>query len=69
MTKKKKTDKVDLNAMFPYEIYTIRLEIPSENRVCWFKDNIDATKYINRYKLDKRKIKLHEKPNLDSKTN
>lgn len=63
---KKKPDKVDLNAMFPYEKYTTRVEIPTEHKVCWFKDKVDADKYINRYKLDKRKIVIYEKPNLNS---
>ena len=59
---KKKPDKVDLNALFPYTHYTTRLEIPAENRICWFKDSYDAEKYIKRYKLDKRKIIVNEKP-------
>lgn len=61
--RKKKQDKVDLKALFPYETYTTRLEIPAENKICWFKDSIDADKYIDRYKLNRKKITITEKPN------
>lgn len=60
--RKKKDNKVDLKAQFPYELYTTRLEIPAENKICWFKDVIDANKYIERYKLNKKKIVITEKP-------
>jgi hypothetical protein len=36
----------------------VRLEIKEENRVCWFRDNYDLQKHLNRSKLDKRKIKI-----------
>lgn len=45
-------------ALFPYESFGVRLEIKEENRLCWFKDDYDLQKYLTRYKLDKRKIKV-----------
>jgi hypothetical protein len=36
----------------------VRLEIKEENRVCWFRDDYDLQKHLNRSKLDKRKIKI-----------
>jgi len=44
--------------MFPYLSMSVRLEIKEENRLCWFKDDYDLQKYLTRYKLDKRKIKV-----------
>lgn len=61
--RKKKEEKVDLNAQFPYETFKFRLEIPDENKVCWFKDMTDANKYIERYKLNRKKVFILEKPN------
>jgi hypothetical protein len=48
-------DSVDL---FPYESFGVRLEHKDEKRICWFKDDVDLQKYLNRYKLDKRTIKI-----------
>ena len=45
-------------SLFPYENFPVRLHQKEENRVCWFKDEIDLQKYLNRYKLDKRTIKI-----------
>lgn len=45
-------------SLFPYDSFPVRMEIKSENRVCWFKDEIDLQKHLNRYKLDKRTIKI-----------
>jgi len=53
--------KPDLNSLFPYETYTTRLEIPAENRICWFKDMTDLDKYIQRYKLNRKKVIITEK--------
>ena len=44
--------------LFPFETFGVRLEIKEENRLCWFKDDYDLQKYLTRYKLDKRKIKV-----------
>lgn len=44
--------------LFPFESFGVRLEIKEENRLCWFKDDYDLQKYLTRYKLDKRKIKV-----------
>jgi len=44
--------------LFPFESFSVRLEIKEENRLCWFKDDYDLQKYLTRYKLDKRKIKV-----------
>ena len=45
-------------SLFPYENFPVRLHQKEENRVCWFKDEIDLQKYLNRYKLDKRTLKI-----------
>ena len=44
--------------LFPYESFGVRLEHVNEKRICWFKDDYDLQKYLERYKLDKRTIKL-----------
>lgn len=44
--------------LFPYSSFGVRLEIKSENRICWFKDDYDLQKYLNRHKLDKRTLKI-----------
>ena len=48
-------DGVDL---FPYESFGVRLEHINEKRICWFKDDYELQKYLERYKLDKRTIKI-----------
>lgn len=58
---------------FPYKEFGVRLEIPDENRIAWFKDNVDLQKHLDRYKLDKKKITINyrnkdEEPNKSSKT-
>jgi hypothetical protein len=45
-------------SLFPYENFPVRLHQKDENKVCWFKDEIDLQKYLNRYKLDKKTIKI-----------
>ena len=60
------------SSLFPYDSFPVRLEQKDDNRICWFKDEIDLQKHLNRYKLDKRKIKIlyrDEKPTKSSKTN
>lgn len=44
--------------LFPHDQFPVRLELKSENRICWFKDTVDLQKYLERYKLDKRKVKI-----------
>jgi hypothetical protein len=44
--------------LFPFESFSVRLELKEENRLCWFKDDYDLQKYLMRYKLDKRKTKV-----------
>ena len=43
---------------FPFESFGVRLEHTDEKKVCWFKDDYDLQKYLERYKLDKRTIKI-----------
>jgi hypothetical protein len=45
-------------SLFPYKTLPVRLYIKEENKICWFKDEIDLQKYLTRYKLDKRKLKI-----------
>lgn len=45
-------------SLFPYSSFPVRLEIKEENKIAWFKDEIDLEKHLTRYKLDKRKIKV-----------
>ena len=45
-------------SLFPHQSFPVRLEVTQENRICWFKDKVDLQKHIDRYKLDKRKIKV-----------
>jgi hypothetical protein len=59
-------------SLFPYDSFPVRLEIKAENRIAWFKDDYDLQKHLNRYKLDKRTIKIDyrdEQPTKSSKTN
>jgi hypothetical protein len=59
-------------SLFPYEQFGVRLEIKSENRICWFKDEVDLQKHLDRYKLDKRTIKIDYRdaePAKSGKTN
>jgi hypothetical protein len=44
--------------LFPYESFGVRLEHINEKRICWFKDDYELQKYLERYKLDKKTIKL-----------
>lgn len=60
-------------SLFPYSNFGVRLEQKEENRIAWFKDDYDLQKHIDRYKLDRRKIKIlyrdDEQPIQSSKTN
>ncbi len=56
--------------LFPYESFGVRLEHINEKRICWFKDDYELQKYLERYKLDKKTVKIDyrdEKPPLRSK--
>ena len=44
--------------LFPYESFGVRLDHKDEKKICWFKDDYDLQKYLERYKLDKRTIKI-----------
>jgi hypothetical protein len=44
--------------LFPYESFGVRLEVKAENRICWFKDTVDLQKHLDRYKLDKKNLKI-----------
>jgi hypothetical protein len=44
--------------LFPYESFGVRLEHINEKRICWFKDDYELQKYSERYKLDKRTIRI-----------
>ena len=44
--------------LFPYESFGVRLEHLNEKRICWFKDDYELQKYLERYKLDKRTIRI-----------
>jgi hypothetical protein len=45
-------------SLFPFESFGVRLEHKDEKKVCWFKDDYDLQKYLERYKLDKKTIKI-----------
>jgi hypothetical protein len=63
-------EKVD--EMFPYPSFPVRLQQKEENKVAWFKDDYDLQKYLSRYKLDKRTIKVDYRdgePTKSSKKN
>ena len=60
--------------LFPYESFPVRLQFgeKKELTICWFKDETDLQKYLNRYKLDKRKVKIDYRdgePTKSGKTN
>jgi len=42
--------------LFPYSSFPIRLEIPKENRIAWFKDEVDLQKHVKRYELKPKEI-------------
>lgn len=50
-------EKVD--ELFPYPSFPVRLHQKEENKIAWFKDDYDLQKYLERYKLDKRTIKIN----------
>ncbi len=47
-------------SLFPYEKFPVRLQFgeKKEISVCWFECDEHLQKYLNRYKLDKRTIKI-----------
>lgn len=46
--------------LFPYETMSVRLEFgeKKDKTICYFQCNEHLEKYLTRYKLDKRKIKI-----------
>jgi len=53
--------------LFPYPTFPVRLEHLDEKRTCWFKDDVDLQKYLERYKLDKKTIKIDYRDGEPSK--
>ena len=49
-----------MNELFPYESFGYRLEFGEKKNttVCWFECQEHLDKYLERYRLDKRTIKL-----------
>jgi hypothetical protein len=45
-------------SLFPYSNFNVRLEQKDENRICWFRDDYDLQKHLQRHKLDKRTLKI-----------
>lgn len=45
-------------SMFPYSSFPVRLEQKSENRICWFRDEVDLQKHLTRYSIDRRTVKI-----------
>ena len=47
-------------SLFPYENFAIRLEFGEKKNitVCWFECEEHLQKYLERYRLDKRTIKI-----------
>lgn len=47
-------------SLFPHQNFPVRLQFgeKKELTICWFRDDYDLEKYLNRYKLDKRKVKI-----------
>lgn len=44
--------------IFPYSSFSVRLEHINEKKICWFKDDVDLQKHLERYKLDNKDIKI-----------
>ena len=44
--------------LFPYENFSVRLEQNDEKKICWFRDDYDLQKHLERYRLDKRTVKI-----------
>ena len=60
--------------LFPYLSMPVRLEFGDKKNktICWFSCNEHLQSYLNRYKLDKRTIKVDYRdgePTKSSKTN
>lgn len=61
--------------LFPHENHPYRLEFGDDKKnitVCWFQCEEHLEKYITRYNLNKKKIKIDyrdEQPTQSSKTN
>ena len=61
-------------SLFPYETMPVRLEFgeKKDKTICYFQCDAHLQKYLTRYKLDKRKIKVDYRdgePDQSSKTN
>ena len=53
--------------LFPYENFSVRLEQKDEKKICWFRDDYDLQKHLERYRLDKRTIKIDYRDGEPSK--
>ena len=60
-------------SLFPYENHPFRLEFGEKKNIttCWFECEEHLQKYLVRYKLDKRTVKINyrDEPTEPSKTN
>ena len=59
-------------SLFPYQSFGVRLEHKDEKKICWFKDEYEVKKYIERHHLKAKELTIQyrdEKPPKISKTN
>jgi len=58
-------------SLFPYEKFGFRLEFGEKKNttVCWFECQEHLDKYLERYKLDKRTIKIDYRDGEPAKSN
>lgn len=52
-------------SLFPYDSFGVRLEIPKENKIAWFKDDIDLQKHIDRYQIKSKEMTVIRKSELE----
>lgn len=45
--------------LFPYESFGVRLDLKTETRICWFRDEYDLQKYLVRSRLDQTTLDIH----------
>ena len=70
MVSRKMSEKI--NELFPHQSFGVRLEHKDEKKICWFKDDYEVQKYIERYKLKAKDIQVQyrdEQPIKSSKAN
>lgn len=54
---KKREDSIPFHLSFPFELHHID---GVDKKTCWFKDEIDLEKYIQRYKLKKKEFTIKQ---------